>query len=84
MNDDLRTLSHILTQYNGTLLKMNNNRKLRKVGTIGDENHNMGLIIHTIVPDSENHYVIKLKSHVGGFLLSPIAHERYHKKILFK
>ena len=83
VNDDIRILSHILTQYTGALLKMNTNRKLRKVGQLGDENHNMTLIISTIHPAIQNHYIVKVKHKVGGFLVSPTAHFKTHEKLLF-
>ena len=84
-NEDIRILSHILTHYkNNVLLKMGKGRSLHKVGTLKDENHNMVLFVHTISPNQQNHYIIKVKHSLGGFLHSPTAHSRHHAKIMYR
>ena len=37
-------------------------RKLHKVGKLGNDNHNMTLIVHTLSPDQQNHNLNKNKN----------------------
>ena len=56
-------------------------RKLWKVGKLGDENHNMTSIVHTLTPDQQNNYCIQVINTLNEFMCYPVAHSNHHTKI---